>query len=59
MAIAKEHELHRRRLGRNLGIGLSLAAFVAVVFAVTVVKVSNLNPDPALQKGAASAEASK
>lgn len=35
------HDLHRRRFGRNLGVGLSLAAVVAIVFALTVVKVSN------------------
>jgi hypothetical protein len=33
------HELHTRRFSRNLGIGLSLVAFVALVFALTVVKV--------------------
>jgi hypothetical protein len=39
MTIRATHELHRRRFGRNLGVGLVLAAFVAVVFALTVVKV--------------------
>ncbi|WP_232845055.1 hypothetical protein [Paracoccus onubensis] len=34
-----EHELHRRRRSRNVGLGLVLAAFVALVFALTVVKV--------------------
>lgn len=41
MAIRVEHEIHRRRFGRNLGVGLLLAAFVAVVFALTLVKVKN------------------
>jgi hypothetical protein len=41
MAIHVEHELHRRRLGRNLGLGLVLAVFAAVVFGLTIVKVSN------------------
>ena len=36
-----EHELHQRRLGRNVGLGLVLAAFVALVFGLTIVKVSN------------------
>lgn len=36
-----EHELHHRRLGRNIGVGLSLVAFVALVFGLTVVKVTN------------------
>lgn len=26
MTIRAEHEIHRRRLGRNLGVGLTLAA---------------------------------
>ncbi|MFT3687682.1 hypothetical protein [Paenirhodobacter sp.] len=39
MAIAREHELHRRRFSRNLGLGLVLAAFVVLVFALTIVKV--------------------
>ena len=34
-----EHEIHKRRFGRNLGLGLTLAAFVGVVFVLTVVKV--------------------
>lgn len=41
MTIRVEHELHRRRLGRNLGVGLVLAGFVAVVFGLTVVKLAN------------------
>lgn len=45
MAILKEHEIHKRRLGRNLGLGLVLAGFVALVFGLTVVKVTNLEPD--------------
>ncbi len=35
-----EHEIHRRRFSRNLGVGLALMAFVALVFALTVVKVT-------------------
>lgn len=35
-----DHELHRRRFGRNLGLGLVLAAFVAIVFGLTIVKIS-------------------
>ncbi len=41
MAIRREHELHLRRLGRNLGLGVVLAAFVALVFGLTIVKVSH------------------
>jgi hypothetical protein len=40
MALRVEHELHQRRFSRNLGLGLVLAAFVALVFALTVVKVT-------------------
>ncbi|SNT75138.1 hypothetical protein [Paracoccus seriniphilus] len=39
MAIRVEHELHRRRRSRNVGLGLVLVAFVALVFGLTVVKV--------------------
>ena len=39
MAIAKEHELHKRRFSRNAGVGLALVGFVAIVFGLTVVKV--------------------
>lgn len=39
MQIRAEHELHRRRRSRNVGVGLVLLAFVALVFALTVVKV--------------------
>lgn len=44
MALAREHELHRRRFGRNLGVGLVLAAFVAVVFGLTIAKVGQHPP---------------
>ncbi|OYW58103.1 MAG: hypothetical protein B7Z10_06405 [Rhodobacterales bacterium 32-66-7] len=38
------HDLHKRRFSRNLGLGLTLAAFVALVFALTVVKVTRGDP---------------
>ncbi len=44
MTFRPEHELHRRRFSRNLGVGLTLAAFVALVFALTVVKVKRGEP---------------
>lgn len=34
-----EHELHRRRRSRNVGLALVLVGFVALVFGLTVVKV--------------------
>ena len=42
MAIKVEHELHQRRRGRNVGVGLLLAGFIAIVFGLTVVKVLQL-----------------
>ena len=42
MAIRVEHELHHRRRGRNTAVGLILVVFIALVFALTVVKVLNL-----------------
>lgn len=39
MALQVEHELHKRRSGRNIGVGLILVGFVAIVFGLTVVKV--------------------
>jgi len=42
MTIKVEHEIHTRRWGRNLGLGLILAALVVIVFGLTVVKVLQL-----------------
>lgn len=39
MALNAEHDIHRRRFSRNLGLGLVLLAFVALVFGLTIVKV--------------------
>lgn len=44
MTFRPAHELHKRRFSRNLGLGLTLAAFVALVFALTVVKVRRGDP---------------
>lgn len=41
MTFKPEHEMHKRRFSRNLGVGAALLSFVALVFALTVVKVSN------------------
>jgi len=48
MSIQKQHELHTRRSGRNIGLGLVLAAFVAIVFGLTVVKVTDGNVSAAI-----------
>ena len=39
MPIARTHDLHRRRASRNVGVGLTLVAFIALVFGLTVAKV--------------------
>lgn len=44
MTFRPEHDLHKRRFSRNLGVGLTLAAFVVLVFALTVVKVKRGDP---------------
>ena len=44
MAIKAEHEMHKRRWSRNLGVGLTLAGFVAVVFGLSVAKISSIGP---------------
>lgn len=38
------HDMHQRRFGRNLGVGLALASLIGVVFALTVVKVTRGDP---------------
>ena len=40
MSIKAEHEVHRRRKGRNVGVGLMLAGFVVLVLALTYVKIT-------------------
>ena len=42
MAIKAEHELHTRRKSRNVGVGLVLVGFVALMFALSVVKITSL-----------------
>lgn len=54
MAFKPEHEIHRRRFGRNLGLGLVLGTFVVLVFALTVVKVTKEGQMQATGSGAAS-----
>ncbi len=41
MAPRVEHEIHQRRSGRNIGVGLVLLGFVAIVFGLTMVKLGN------------------
>ena len=42
--IRAEHELHTRRKSRNVGVGLTLVALIAVIFGLTVVKVTRGDP---------------
>ncbi len=44
MSFRPEHEIYKRRFSRNVGVGLTLVAFVALVFALTVVKVTRGDP---------------
>jgi hypothetical protein len=55
MSFPPEHEIFRRRFGRNLGLGLTLAAFVLLVFGLTVVKVTQVGHLIAAEKAAAAA----
>lgn len=50
MGLAREHDLHRRRFSRNLGLGLVLAAFVGLIFGLTMVKVKYIDPTIAAQE---------
>ena len=49
MGMKVEHEIHHRRLGRNVGLGLVLLAFVGLVFGLTLVKTKrgdfNVQPE--------------
>lgn len=59
MGFQVEHELHRRRFGRNLGVGVLLAAFVVLMLALTVVKVTRGGLGPHTQDGDGVAPAAK
>jgi len=50
MTLKVEHEIHQRRLGKNIGVGLLLAGFIAIVFGLTVVKVLQLGEAQAFEK---------
>ncbi len=43
MSIRAEHEIHERRRGRNVGVGLMLVGFVALIMALTYVKITNVD----------------
>lgn len=46
MGLGQNHEIHTRRFGRNLGLGLVLAGLVAIVFGLTMVKVTRGDYEP-------------
>ncbi|WP_171052613.1 hypothetical protein [Ruegeria sediminis] len=46
MSLRKTHELHQRRFGRNIGVALTLAAFIVIIFGLTVVKVTRGDFEP-------------
>ena len=43
MSLSKQHEMHKRRYSRNVGLGLVLGAFVLLIFGLTYVKITNEN----------------
>lgn len=59
MSFTPQHEIFRRRFGRNLGLGLTLAFFVLLVFGLTVVKVTQMGHRLAEEKAAAAATEGK
>ncbi|WP_238365977.1 hypothetical protein [Mesobacterium pallidum] len=40
MALQPTHDLHKRRMGRNIGTALVLVAFIGIVFGLTLVKTN-------------------
>ncbi len=42
----EDHELHRRRRGRNIGLLVVLLAFVALLFSVTIATMVGLAENP-------------
>jgi len=41
VSFQEPHELHVRRAGRNKAVGLLLAGFIVLLFALSVVKVTS------------------
>ncbi|MBI1170668.1 hypothetical protein GC209_04640 [bacterium] len=53
MTFRPEHEIYKRRLSRNVGVGVALLAFVFLSFLLTVEKVTHGDPMHAIEgKGA-------
>ena len=45
MAMKVEHALHRRRLSRNVGLGLVLVLYVGLVYGLTIAKLGGPKPN--------------
>ena len=51
MAIKVEHEIHTRRKGRNMGVGLLLFGVIGIVFGfIPARNAARLNPVDALSR---------
>ena len=46
MSFPPQHDLHRRRFGRNVGLALVLVAFVGIVFGLTLAKTKREGAAP-------------
>jgi len=54
--IRAEHVLHRRRLSRNIGLGVVLILFVGLIYGLTIAKVGT---DPLDELGIPGTEANQ
>jgi len=54
MALTRDTDVHKRRRSRNLGLGLVLLVMAALVFGLSIVKVSVLDPSRIESKQGAS-----
>ena len=43
-ALRVEHDLHRRRRSRNVGLGLTLGALILLIFGLSMVKITLVGP---------------
>lgn len=41
MSFPEQHDLHKRRFGRNVGLGLALMGLIVVIFSLTIAKVES------------------
>lgn len=46
MSFGNEHEIHKRRFSRNLGVALVLVAFIFIIFGLTYVKITRGDYEP-------------